>query len=44
MSFITKTRQDKDVINHIGTLYVENDNELLRLIGLGVNYDKNQIG
>ena len=39
-----KTRQDKDVIDCIGVLYVENDNELFWLIGSGVNYDENQIG
>ena len=30
-----KTRQDNDMIDHIGALYAENNTELPWLIGLG---------
>lgn len=30
---VTKTRQDNDVINHIGLVYIKNDNELSGPIG-----------
>ena len=38
-----KTRQDNDVTNGIGVVYVENDNELSWLIRLGANCDEIQI-
>ena len=31
------------MIDHIGLVYVENDNEELWLIGLGADYGENQI-
>ena len=39
-----KIRQDNDVTDPTGAVYVENNTELSWLIGLGANYDKNQIG
>lgn len=42
--FMTKTRQDNDLIDHIGLVYVKNDIELSRLIWLTVIYDKNETG
>lgn len=39
-----KTRQDNDVTNCTMVGYVENDTELLWLIGSGVEYDENKIG
>ena len=39
-----KTREDNDVTDHIGVVYIENNTELLWLIGLAVDYDENQIG
>ena len=38
-----KIKQDNNVINRTGAVYVENKTKLLWLIGLGVIYDKNQI-
>lgn len=38
-----KTRQDNNVIDRIGVIYAENDNELSWPIGLGANYGENQI-
>ena len=35
------TKEDNDVIDHIGAVYVENDTELSWLIGLGVDCEKN---
>ena len=39
---VTNTKEDNDVINHIGVVYVENDIEISWLIELGGNYDENQ--
>lgn len=39
-----KTRHDNDMIDCIGVVYVENDNELSWPIKSGVVYDENQIG
>ena len=39
--FVTKTKEDNDVTNHTGAVYVENDTKISWLIELGVNsYDK----
>ena len=42
--FVTKTRQDNDVIEGTSAVYAENDNELSWPMGLGVIYDKNKGG
>ena len=42
--FVTKTRQDNDVIHHIGAAYVENNTKLSWPIKLGANYDEKHIG
>ena len=39
-----KTKQENDLIDSVGVLYVENNTKLLWWIGLGVDYDVNQIG
>ena len=39
-----KTRQNNDVINRIGVVYIKNDTKLSWLIRLSVNCDENQIG
>ena len=39
-----KIRQDNDVIDHIGAVYVKNETELSWLIESGAVCDKNQIG
>ena len=39
-----KTRQDNNMINHIGAIYHENEIELSWLIGSGAVYEKNQKG
>ena len=36
-----KTKQDNDMTNHGGALYIENDTELLWSIELGAIYDEN---
>lgn len=41
---MTKTRQGNDVTNHTGSLYIENEIELLWLIWQGTVYDEDQIG
>ena len=38
--FVKKTRQDNDVTNRTGAVYVENDIELSWLIGLGATMMK----
>ena len=38
---VTKTRQDNDMTDCIGTIYVENETELSWPIKLGVVYDEN---
>ena len=38
-----KTKQDNNMINRIGAIYTENDNELSLLIRLGADYNENQI-
>lgn len=42
--FMTKTRQDNDLIDRIGLVYAKNDIELSRLIWLTVIYDENETG
>ena len=42
MRSITKTRQDNDVINHKGVIFIEYDTELLRPNGHCVVYDEDQ--
>ena len=39
-----KTRQDNDLINHIGVVYVESDIELSWSTRRGAVYDENQRG
>ena len=39
-----KTRQNNDVINRIGVVYIKNDTKLSWLIRLSVDCDENQIG
>lgn len=39
-----KTRYVNDLIDRIGTVYVENDTELLWLIRPGAIYDENKTG
>lgn len=41
---LMKTRHDKYMTDHIGLVYVKNDIELSRPIGLGANCDDNQTG
>lgn len=41
---MTKVRQDKDVADRIGTLYVDNEIELSRPIRQGMVYDEDIIG
>ena len=43
VSFVTKTRDDNDMIDRIGTIYAENDTKLLWPIRLGVDFYENQI-
>ena len=40
---MTKTRKDNSMTDHIGAIYSKNNNKLLWLIELGVNYDENKI-
>ena len=39
-----KTKQDHDLINHAGVVYIKNDTDLSWLIGSSVDCDENQIG
>ena len=39
--FITKTKQDNNVTDHIGLVYTKNNTELLGPIGPGTVYDEN---
>ena len=41
---VTKIRDENDVTDRIGTVYVENDTKLSWLIGSGVDCDEIQIG
>ena len=41
--FVTKTRQNKDVIDHTSTVYVENETELSWSIRPGAIYYENEI-
>ena len=43
MQHVTITIKDNDMFAIIGAVYVDNDTELSWSIGLGVDYDKNQI-
>ena len=38
---MTKTKQDNDVTDHIGLVYIENDIELSRTIGSSAISDEN---
>ena len=42
LQFMTKTRQDNDVIDCKDAVYVKNNTKLLCVIRSGVVYDKNQ--
>ena len=44
VQYVTITRKDNDVSDHIDAVYAENDTELSWPIGLGVDYDEIQIG
>ena len=39
--FMTKTKQDNNVTDHIGLVYTKNNTELLGPIGPGTVYDEN---
>ena len=39
-----KMRQDKNVIDHTGAIYAENETELSWLIRNGVDYDEDETG
>ena len=41
---MTNTREDNDVTNHIGAVYIENNTELSWSIGSSGIYTENQIG
>lgn len=41
---VIKTRQDNNMIDRIGMIYVEDETKLLWLMGLGVIYYENQMG
>ena len=41
VQIVMKTRQDNDVTNHAGVLYIENNTKLLWPIGPGVVCDEN---
>ena len=41
---VKKTRQEIDVIDSTGAIYIENNTELSWSIGPGVDYDENQTG
>ena len=41
MWFMTKTRQDNDLTDHIGPVYIENEIKLLWPIRRGTFYDEN---
>ena len=41
---MTKTKQDNDMIDRIGAIYIENDAELSSLSGPSAVSNKNQIG
>lgn len=41
LQFVMKTRQDIDMIDRIGMIFVENDTELSWLYEPGVVYDEN---
>lgn len=38
------TREDNDMSDHTGAVYIDNDIELSWSIGPGVDYDESQIG
>ena len=38
------TKQDNDVTDHTGVVYVENNTERSWHVGLGADYDKKQTG
>ena len=44
MQFVTKTKQDNNMIYHIGAVYVENETKLLWSNELGTIFNENQIG
>ena len=41
---MTKTRQDNNVTDHIGLLYIKNETQLLWLIRQVIVYDEDEIG
>ena len=44
MSSVTKTKQDNDVTDHIGVVYIESNIELSSLIESGIDCDESHIG
>ena len=44
VQFVTKTKQDNNMIYHIGAVYVENETKLLWSNELGTIFNENQIG
>lgn len=43
VQFMTKTKEDNDMIDHIGVVYVENDDKLPWSIWSSVDCNQNQI-
>ena len=41
--YVLNTKQDNDVIDHIGLVYAKTETELARSIWLSAIYDENQI-
>ena len=44
VQFVTKTREDNDMTDHTGAVYVENDTKLSWSIELGVDSYEKEIG
>ena len=44
VQYVTKTKQDNNMIDRIGAVYTENKIEQLWLIGPSTTYNKNQTG
>lgn len=44
VQYVTKTRQDNNMTNNTGAIYIKNETEMSWPIGSGKVYDGNQIG
>lgn len=44
VQYVTKKRQDNNMTNNTGAIYIKNETEMLWPIGSGEVYDGNQIG